>query len=143
MTMERMGTDRTLVERYSRHVYYDPEEREYVALCSELPHLSAFGDSPTEALAQLEVALEATVDVHHDEGWPIPEPSAPPPVEPLPSGRFVARLPKSLHARLARTARREGVSLNTLVITLLAAGLASYEATSDAREEQVEAPLGT
>jgi antitoxin HicB len=138
-----METERTLVERYGRHVYYDPDEREYVALCSELPHLSAFGDSQAEALDQLEVALEAAVDVHQDEGWPVPEPAGPPSVEPLPSGRFVARLPKTLHARLARTARSEGVSLNTLVITLLAAGLASYEATPEARPEQVEAPLGT
>jgi len=143
MTMERMGTDRTMVERYSRHVYYDPEELEYVALCSEFPHLSAFGESASEALAELDVALEAAVRVHEDEGWPVPEPAAPPPVEPLPSGRFVVRLPKSLHARLARTARREGVSLNTLVITLLAAGLASYEATTEARAGQVEVPLGT
>src|SRR6056297_2602459 len=43
-----------------------------------------------------------------------------PPVEPLPSGRFLARVPKSLHARLTSEAKKEGVSLITLVITLLA-----------------------
>jgi predicted RNase H-like HicB family nuclease len=86
MTMDQRATERTRVEHDSRHVDYDLEEREYVALCSEFPHLSAFGESPTEALADLDVALEAAVDVHRDEGWPIPEPSGPLPVEPLPSG---------------------------------------------------------
>ena len=86
MTMDQRATERTRVEHDSRHVYDDLEEREYVALCSEFPHLSAFGESLTEALEDLDVAPEAAVDVHRDEGWPIPEPSGPPPVEPLPSG---------------------------------------------------------
>ena len=58
-----------------------------------------------------------------------------PPVEPLPSGRFLARVPKSLHARLTSEAKKEGVSLITLVITLLAGGLVS-------RERVVASPAG-
>jgi len=117
----------TQTRHYSRQVYFDPDDREYVALCTEFPHLSAFGDTPEEALADLDVVLAGAIEVHRDEGWPIPEPAAPPPVEPLPSGRFLARVPKSLHARLTSEAKKEGVSLNTLVITLLAEGLVSRE----------------
>ena len=40
----------------------------------------------------------------------------------LPSGKFLVRLPKSLHASLVREAEAEGVSLNQLVATRLAAG---------------------
>jgi hypothetical protein len=36
------------------------------------------------------------------------------------SGRFVVRIPRGLHAELARQARNEGVSLNQYVATLLA-----------------------
>jgi HicB-like protein involved in pilus formation len=36
------------------------------------------------------------------------------------SGRFMVRLPKSLHAALEREANEEGVSLNQLVVTKLA-----------------------
>ena len=39
---------------------------------------------------------------------------------PKKSGRFVVRLPKSLHAALEREASEEGVSLNQLVVTKLA-----------------------
>ncbi|MDZ7706948.1 MAG: type II toxin-antitoxin system HicB family antitoxin [Trueperaceae bacterium] len=100
--------ENTVLRRYSRHVYFDADERAYVALCSEFPHISAFGETPEEALAELDVALEGALEVHHDEGWPIPEPLAPPEPEALPSGKFVTRLPKTLHAQLARTAKQEG-----------------------------------
>ena len=39
------------------------------------------------------------------------------------SGQWRQRVPRSLHAALARRAMQEGVSLNTLVATLLADGL--------------------
>lgn len=39
---------------------------------------------------------------------------------PTKSGKFVVRLPRSLHAALDREAREEGVSLNQLVVTKLA-----------------------
>jgi antitoxin HicB len=39
------------------------------------------------------------------------------------SGKFVTRLPRSLHQRLTLRARAEGVSLNALVMTLIAEGL--------------------
>jgi predicted RNase H-like HicB family nuclease len=114
-----------LLQRYSRHVYFSEEDQDYVALCSEFQHLSAFGDTPEEALRELDEVLEAALEIHAEEGWPIPRPEAPPEPEGLPSGRFVTRLPKTLHARLIRQARREGVSQNQLVLSYVAAGLGS------------------
>lgn len=45
--------------------------------------------------------------------------------EPKKSGRFVVRLPRSLHAALEREAAAEGTSLNQLVVTKLAASLST------------------
>ncbi len=42
---------------------------------------------------------------------------------PRKSGRFVVRLPQSLHAALESEAMAEGVSLNQLVVAKLALGL--------------------
>jgi len=42
---------------------------------------------------------------------------------PKKSGRFVVRIPRSLHAALEREANREGVSLNQLVVAKLAVQL--------------------
>ena len=42
---------------------------------------------------------------------------------PKKSGKFVVRLPKSLHAALEQEASDEGVSLNQLVVTKLAVGM--------------------
>ena len=39
------------------------------------------------------------------------------------SGKWVQRVPRSVHARLVERAEREGVSLNTLVVSLIAEGL--------------------
>ena len=50
------------------------------------------------------------------------------------SGRFVVRVPKSLHGALEREAAKEGVSLNQLVLTKLAVQLSQIqgeEITSD------------
>jgi hypothetical protein len=52
---------------------------------------------------------------------------------PKKSGRFVVRLPSSLHAALEREAVSEGVSLNQLVLAKLAVGLGRL--TSLAHEE--------
>lgn len=45
--------------------------------------------------------------------------------EPTKSGRFVVRLPKSMHAALEREAESEGTSLNQLVVTKLSARLSN------------------
>ena len=49
---------------------------------------------------------------------------------PRKSGRFVVRLPKSLHAALEREAAAERVSLNQLVVVKLSVGLGKLTGTS-------------
>jgi antitoxin HicB len=42
----------------------------------------------------------------------------------LPPAKLVARLPRSLHSDLQRLAGREGVSINTMLVSLLVHGIA-------------------
>ncbi len=50
---------------------------------------------------------------------PVPAPGSGGPV----SGKFLVRLPKSMHAHLIERARTEGVSMNLMVTSLVAEGL--------------------
>jgi predicted HicB family RNase H-like nuclease len=52
---------------------------------------------------------------------------------PTKSGRFVVRLPRSLHAALEREAEREGVSLNQLVVVKLAVQLSNLSGGSQSQ----------
>jgi hypothetical protein len=56
------------------------------------------------------------------------------------SGKWLMRVPKTLHARLARRAEVESVSLNLLAATLLAEGLGARTAMAPRR---AGAPLDT
>jgi predicted RNase H-like HicB family nuclease len=89
----------------------------------DLPGCMSDGETIEEAVANGRDAFIAWISAAADQGRPIPKPVARP-VETIDaSGKFVARLPKSLHARLVAKAKQEGVSLNTLVLAYLAEGL--------------------
>lgn len=87
--------------------------------------LMADGDSVEEAVAQGRESFHAVVSALVDMGRIVPHPAARADdfVPASASGRFVARVPKSLHAQLTTRAKTEGVSLNTLVLTFLAQGM--------------------
>lgn len=100
---------------YSCRVLWSDEDECFIATCPEFPHLSAFGDTRQEALNELNVVLEAAIDVYGEEGWKLPEPQK---VHEY-SGQFRLRLSKGLHRKLAIQAESEGVSLNTLIVQYL------------------------
>lgn len=56
--------------------------------------------------------------------------------EPKKSGRFVVRLPKSLHAALEQEALAEGTSLNQLVVAKLAARLSTLAGGSSSTSDR-------
>lgn len=64
----------------------------------------------------LNEAMEGWLEVKLENGISIPEPDTADNY----SGKFVVRLPKTLHQRLAMEAKLEGVSLNQLALYKLA-----------------------
>jgi antitoxin HicB len=77
------------------------------------------GETVDEAIENGRDALKATVAALKSRKLPIPAPNS----GGVASGKFVARVPKTVHAQLATRARAEGVSLNALVLTFIAQGL--------------------
>jgi antitoxin HicB len=88
----------------------------WFACVRELPGCMTEGDTQAEALEMLQDAMKAWLEVAVERGLRIPEPKP----DPAYSGRFVVRVPKSLHRTLAERARIEGTSLNQLVVAALA-----------------------
>ena len=77
------------------------------------------GESVEQAIANGYDALNATMAALEAINFPVPAPNA----GGVASGKFVARVPKMIHAQLATRAKAEGVSLNTLVLAFIAEGL--------------------
>ncbi len=89
----------------------------------DLPGCMSDGDTEADAVSNGLDAFKAWIAARHDAGKEIPAPFYRPDTVPEVSGKFVTRLPKSIHAKLAERAKAEGVSLNTLVLAFVAEGL--------------------
>ena len=74
----------------------------------ELDGCHSTGETFNEAYENLLEAMEGWLEVKLQYNDPIPEPV----VDDGYSGKFVVRLPKSLHKKLAIEAEKEGISLN-------------------------------
>jgi predicted RNase H-like HicB family nuclease len=59
---------------YHVNIFYSEEDEGYIADIPDLEACSAFGATPAEALAQVELAKAAWLEAARVEGKPIPEP---------------------------------------------------------------------
>ena len=107
------------MSNYSFAVRWSDEDAAYVATCPEFPGVSAFGDTAEDAVREGQVALSLVVEDMVEDGEALPAPWT---VSGY-SGQFRLRVPAYLHRQLAERAELEGVSLNTLAVSYLAAGL--------------------
>lgn len=82
----------------------------------ELDGCQSTGDTLEELYKSLDEAMEGYLEVKLENNLAIPVPEA---VNNY-SGKFLVRMPKSLHQRLVIEASKEGVSLNQLVLYKLA-----------------------
>jgi antitoxin HicB len=87
----------------------------------DLPGCMSDGETPEEALANGRDAVRAWTAAMQASGREIPAPGEPA------SGKFIARVPRSIHARLSARAKQEGVSMNALVSAFLAESLGRRE----------------
>ncbi|MCL1481086.1 MULTISPECIES: toxin-antitoxin system HicB family antitoxin [unclassified Marinobacter] len=89
----------------------------FEARVKELPDIAEYGDSHVEAYELALDSIETTAEFFKEKGRKMPQPCEP---EEEFSGRVTLRLPKTLHRGLATKAEEEGVSLNQLLVSVLA-----------------------
>ena len=100
--------------RYPVLVHEEPEGG-YVAEIPVLPGCLTQAETLPELFEMIEDARRAWIEATYEDGREIPLPRT----EVEYSGKFVVRVPASLHRRLAEAAEAEGVSLNLYVVQLL------------------------
>lgn len=92
------------------------EEGGYFIEYPDLPGCMTQVEDAAEIGAAAEEIRRLWLETAHDHRMDIPLPRP----DDAWSGRFVVRLPRSLHRQLSESAAREGVSLNAWVTALLA-----------------------
>jgi antitoxin HicB len=91
----------------------------YLIEYPDLPGCMSDGETPVEAMRNGEDAKRAWISAMRQAGRAVPPPSS----DTAYSGKWVMRVPRTLHRRLSDQAKRDGVSLNTLAATYIAEGL--------------------
>lgn len=92
---------------------WSDEDKAYLARVPAIRNCVAHGESVEDAVREVQVAAGLMLEV-------LGEDAPPPDAVSEYSGNIRLRLPRTLHAELARRADAEGVSLNALMVTLLA-----------------------
>jgi len=106
-------------ENYSVKIFYDSRDHEFGAFIEEIPDISAYGVSQAGALAALHSVFDEWLEIALEKQLAIPSPLSSDEY----SGRFVLRIPKSLHRTLAEKAKQDNVSLNQEALYCLTRGM--------------------
>jgi predicted RNase H-like HicB family nuclease len=125
-----MGTERKMepaafLKRPYARVVVPEADGSFTADILEFPGCVASGDTAANALANVEdVALE-WIAATLEQGQNIPEPLD----NASYSGKLVLRMSKGLHKRAARSAERDGISLNQFIVTCVAEHVGERDAS--------------
>ncbi len=109
--------------KYSVNASWSDEDECYVALIPEFSGLSAFGDTPEEAVAEAKIAAEGFIKVFQEDDCEVPKPRK----LSAHSGQTRLRLSKTLHLVLSQEAKAEGISLNSYIVQLLSERHVAYK----------------
>ena len=73
------------MENYFISIFYSEEDEGFIADIPDLRFCSAFGETPEEALREVQIAKEAWLETARNNGKPIPKPRYRPAIYHLPS----------------------------------------------------------
>jgi len=109
-----------------KKVREDNEELFYASV-NEIPDISSYSENYQDAYEDCLDALEVLYEEAQSQGKSFPTPFVPV-VSSRPSGRVTLRMSRSLHERVARYAKQDGVSLNHWIIEAVSQRSGTYSA---------------
>ncbi len=111
------------IEKYMKLPYtielIPEEDGTYFVKVKELPGCMSTGDTAEEAVELIHEAMRGWFESTISRGLKVPLPDKAKKY----SGKFVVRVPKHLHQKLAEQAKNESISLNQLIVSLLSENL--------------------
>jgi antitoxin HicB len=116
------------------------DEGDVIAKIKEFDGCIADGQDEMEALGNLERVKEMWIEACLSGGRPVPLPEE---ESDLPSGKWLQRVPRSLHKKAVDRAEAEGVSLNQYVTSVLADAIGQRLGVGSKPAPNVEAVLGS
>lgn len=120
MKKQTRKTDASLAAKYLSQPYsrilIPQEGGRFSAEILEFPGCFAEGGSPAETYFNLERAAKDWILACLESKKPVPEPLT----DYESSGKYALRLPRSLYARAAKAAAKDGTSLNQYLVTAVA-----------------------
>lgn len=134
------GTARRTLDYYLSLPYtielWRAEEGGWISRVLELQGCVSQGETDVEALEMIHDAMQGWLAMALEMGDPIPEPRR----EEDYSGKFVVRVPRSLHRQLVERAEQEDVSLNQYCNVALAEAVGAAQAAKPALVPGTQAP---
>jgi len=104
---------------YTIKVFFDKRDGDFGAFIEEIPDVSAYGENQETAVAELRTVFEDWKQIAIEKGLHIP-----PPYDAREySGKFLLRVPKTLHKQIAERAKEDNISINQEVLYCLTRGL--------------------
>lgn len=98
-------------DHYTYKLTWSEKDQEHIGLCLEFPGLSWLARTPEAALRGIRKIVGESVADMEKNGEPVPAPLASRSF----SGKFIVRIPPSVHRELVLKAAEERVSLNRIV----------------------------
>lgn len=123
--------------KYSTSIFWSDEDEGYIAVVSEFPGLSAFGETKDEALREASDATDGFIETYKEQGKKLPE------IHKIYEYSENIKIPRSLRTSLALAAKHEGVSLNSLIMSILSKWVDKQECKSSINKLSIYTSVGT
>jgi antitoxin HicB len=116
------------------------EDGDVIARVKEFEGCVADGQDEMEALGNLEHVKAMWIEACLSDGRVVPLPEK---ETDLPSGKWLQRVPRSLHKKLTDRAEAEGVSLNQFVTSVLGEAIGQRSASAETKSRTTDRVVGS